>query len=71
MPAFVYDRPKVRAQVGSSEAVGGTVRALLDAGVDQAQLANRFRALLGFTEKDQRRLIRAGYYRFPTTWPQT
>ena len=71
VPAFVYDRPKVRAQVGSSEAVGGTVRALLDAGVDQAQLANRFRALLGFTEKDQRRLIRAGYYRFPTTWPQT
>ena len=71
VPDFVYRRPKVRAQCGSSERVGGTVRALLDAGWDQDGLAARFRELFGFTERDQRRLIRAGFYRFPTEWPES
>lgn len=70
VPRFVYDRPKVRAQVGSSQRVGGTLRALLDAGFDQARLSARFRELFRFTERDQRGLIRAGFYRFPTTWPR-
>lgn len=70
VPAFVYDRPKVRAQVGSSQEVGGTVRVTLEAGLDQAALSARFRELFGFSERDQRKLIRAGYYRFPTAWPQ-
>jgi len=70
VPAFVYERPKVRAQVGSSGEVGGTVRALLDRGIDQARLAARFRELLGLSAEEQRALIRAGFYRFPTRWPE-
>ncbi len=70
VPSFVYERPKVRAQVGSSDQVGGTVRALLDRGLDGARLAHRFEELLGLTEPERRALIRAGFYRFPTRWPE-
>jgi asparagine synthetase B (glutamine-hydrolysing) len=70
IPEFVYARPKVRAQIGSSERPGGTALALLERGIDQARLAARFRELLDITENDQRNLIRAGFYRFPTRWPE-
>lgn len=70
VPSFVYERPKVRAQVGSSDEVGGTVRVLLDRGFDSARIAARFRELLGLTEAEQRSMIRAGFYRFLTRWPE-
>ena len=40
----VYERPKVRAQVGSSDEVGGTLAALVDQGIDAAELERRFSA---------------------------
>ncbi len=70
VPRFVYERPKVRAQVGSSAEVGGTVRLLLDRGWDGTRLAARFRELLSMSEREQRSLVRAGFYRFPTRWPE-
>lgn len=70
VPSFIYDRPKVRAQVGNSEKVGGTLAALVDAGVDSAELDRRFCALSGFTPADLKGWIRAGMYRFPTNYPK-
>jgi asparagine synthetase B (glutamine-hydrolysing) len=71
LPAFVYERPKVRAQVGSSAEVGGTLGLLADRGLDQAALAERFAALFGIEPVDLRGMIRAGFYRFPTSYPGT
>lgn len=70
VPRFVYDRPKVRAQVGSSAAPAGTLAVLASRGLGQAALSARFRTLLGLDDHEQRRLIRAGVYRFPTQWPE-
>lgn len=64
VPAFVYERPKVRAQVGGSR--GGTMRLLLDRGIDGAWLAHRFATLFQLDPAEVRRSIRAGRYRTPT-----
>ena len=70
IPAFVFDRPKVRAQVGSSESVGGTLAALVDRGIDAHELEQRFSSLFGLDPKELSRLIRAGFYRFTSTYPR-
>jgi len=70
VPAFIYERPKVRAQVGSSERVGGTLAALIDAGVDSAELQRRFCKLVGLAPAELKSWIRAGMYRFPTVYPK-
>jgi asparagine synthetase B (glutamine-hydrolysing) len=70
VPSFIYERPKVRAQVGGSEKVGGTLAALVDRGIDAAELERRFCRLLGFSEPELRRWIRAGVYRFTATYPE-
>jgi hypothetical protein len=70
VPAHVYRRPSVRAQVGSSDEVGGTLRVLLDRRIDAAQLAARFRELMGLSRDEQHALIRAGHYRFFPRWPE-
>jgi asparagine synthetase B (glutamine-hydrolysing) len=69
VPPFIYDRPKVRAQVGSSEEVGGTLAALVDQGIDAAELERRFCRLLGFEPRELKTWMRAGYYRFTSTYP--
>jgi asparagine synthetase B (glutamine-hydrolysing) len=70
VPSFIYDRPKVRAQVGSSEQVGGTLAALVDQGIDAAELERRFCALTGIEPRALRSWIRAGYYRFTPAYPE-
>jgi asparagine synthetase B (glutamine-hydrolysing) len=68
VPASVLARPKVRAQAGGAE-VGGTLAVLADEGLDEAWLARRFRELLGADEAEQRGFVRAGIYRFTSTYP--
>jgi asparagine synthetase B (glutamine-hydrolysing) len=71
VPSFIYDRPKVRAQVGGSERVGGTLAALVDRGIDAAELERRFCRLTGFDPRDLKRWIRAGLYRFTSSYPES
>lgn len=63
IPECVYERPKVRAQVGGTR--GGTMRLLLDRGIDGAWLAARFATLFQLDPAEVRRSIRAGRYRTP------
>jgi asparagine synthetase B (glutamine-hydrolysing) len=70
VPSFIYDRPKVRAQVGSSEEVGGTLAALVDRGIDAAALEARFCQLVQVEPQQLRGWIRGGYYRFISTFPK-
>lgn len=67
VPGFVYDRPKVRAQIGGAR--GGTMRLLLDRGIDADWLAARFGILFELDPSEVRRSIRAGRYRTPPTSP--
>jgi asparagine synthetase B (glutamine-hydrolysing) len=71
VPSFIYDRPKVRAQVGGSEKVGGTLAALVDRGIDSAELERRFCLLTGFEPAELKRWIRAGLYRFTSSYPES
>lgn len=70
VPSFIYERPKVRAQVGNSARVGGTLAALVDSGIDSVTLQRRFCQLLGLDPTDLKTWIRAGMYRFPTAYPK-
>ena len=70
IPPAIYDRPKVRAQVGSSTEVGGTLAALADRGLHGARLRERFSLLHGMDEPDTAALIRGGFYRFSSTYPE-
>jgi asparagine synthetase B (glutamine-hydrolysing) len=69
IPAEIYRRPKVRAQVGGSEEVGGTLRAMVDAGMTGERLRRRFAELFNCGEDARDRLIQAGYYRFISEFP--
>ncbi len=70
IPSFIYDRPKVRAQVADSKKVGGTMAALLDRGINERALAQRFCELCGFDEPELKRWIRGGIYRFTASYPE-
>jgi asparagine synthetase B (glutamine-hydrolysing) len=70
IPPFIYTRRKVRAQVAGSEKVGGTMAALLDRGIDGAALAARFCELFGFEASELKRWMRAGVYRFTSSFPE-
>jgi asparagine synthetase B (glutamine-hydrolysing) len=69
IPSYIYDRPKVRAQVASSLEVGGTLSALVDRGIDAASLRARFAELLSSRVEEVDALIRVGFYRFATEYP--
>lgn len=69
IPSYIYERPKVRAQVGGAGEVRGTLAALVDRGVDSASLERRFCELFELDPAQLRRAIRAGLYQFPTTYP--
>jgi asparagine synthetase B (glutamine-hydrolysing) len=69
VPDFIYERPKVRAQVGSSKEVGGTLATMIDAGLDQTAVSERFCQLIGLSRDQLRRWIRGGFYRFTDQFP--
>jgi asparagine synthetase B (glutamine-hydrolysing) len=69
IPTYIYERPKVRAQVGGADEVRGTLAALVDRGIDAAWLERRFCQLFELDVPDLRRAIRAGFYRFTTAYP--
>jgi asparagine synthetase B (glutamine-hydrolysing) len=71
IPQSIYERPKVRAQAGSSEMVGGTLACLVDQGIDSDYLAARFAALFDIPPASLASLIHGGYYRFTSTYPDT
>jgi asparagine synthetase B (glutamine-hydrolysing) len=64
LPAYVYDRPKTRAQVGGAGAGGGVLGACVDRGIDRRVLRERFARLHGLDdERILERFLRAGTYR--------
>jgi asparagine synthetase B (glutamine-hydrolysing) len=63
LPDYIYSRPKVRAQMGGTDAGGGVLGACINNGVDAAYLRRRFCALHRTTEEELDRFIRAGRYR--------
>lgn len=69
VPEPIYARPKVRAQVGSSEQVGGTLAALADRGLNAAALRTRLAALLAVDEGELTGFVRGGIYRFTAEPP--
>jgi asparagine synthetase B (glutamine-hydrolysing) len=69
IPAVIYARPKVRAQVGGSKSVGGTLRVMVDAGLTGERLRQRFAELFDCGDDVRDRLIQAGFYRFTTAFP--
>ena len=69
VPAYVLDRPKVRAQAGDAAAGQGILGAFARANIDQAELTSRFARLLDATLDDTKKLIRTGFYRFPDKLP--
>ena len=69
LPASIYKRPKVRAQVASSAEVGGTLAAMIDHGIDAAVLEHRFASLFQFQPSALKAWIRAGNYRFTPVYP--
>lgn len=68
VPRFVYDRPKVRAQVGGADGMG-TMGLMLDRGLDATWLEHRFAELFALDPAEVKGTIRAGRYRFPTSYP--
>jgi asparagine synthetase B (glutamine-hydrolysing) len=69
IPSYVYERPKVRAQIGGAGEVRGTLAALVDRGIDASWLERRFCELFDLELPQLRRAVRAGLYRFPTAYP--
>ena len=69
IPAEIYARPKVRAQVGGSKKVGGTLAAMVNAGLTGDRLRQRFAELFNCTTDSTSRLIQAGRYRFSNAYP--
>jgi asparagine synthetase B (glutamine-hydrolysing) len=70
VPNFVYDRPKVRAQIGDPNAGGGVLATCIDHGLNQDRLRERFARLHGVSDpRELNRFMRAGRYRsaVPTT----
>jgi hypothetical protein len=68
VPPYVYERPKVRAQAGSSD-VGGTLGALLDRGIDANALLARFCEIFELDPREPASFIRAGMYRSTPAHP--
>jgi asparagine synthetase B (glutamine-hydrolysing) len=69
VPAAIYERPKVRAQVANQEQVGGTMALLLDRGIDGDALRARFARLFEASPREVDMLIRGGFYRFSAALP--
>lgn len=63
IPSYVYDRPKIRAQVGDLDTGRGVLALCSDRGVDQEWLVRRFCRLHDTEPESLRRFIRVGRYR--------
>jgi asparagine synthetase B (glutamine-hydrolysing) len=64
VPSFIYDRPKVRAQIGDADAGGGVLAACIDHGINQDWLRERFARLHRARDpRELNRFMRAGRYR--------
>lgn len=70
VPSAIYERPKVRAQVGSADEVGGTLALLVSRGWNSQKLAERFAELYGGDVARLGDLIRAGFYRSTDVHPE-
>ncbi|HUR27025.1 MAG TPA: asparagine synthase-related protein [Planctomycetota bacterium] len=70
VPESVYRRPKVRAQVAVDGEPGGVLALLVERGIDQHLLKSRFAELLGLAPGFARNLLRGGFYRFSTAYPE-
>jgi asparagine synthetase B (glutamine-hydrolysing) len=66
VPDYVYARPKVRAQVGSSQGDRGVLGLCIDHGIDAQYLRDRFAHLHGVRSDALDHLIRGGTYRSGT-----
>jgi asparagine synthetase B (glutamine-hydrolysing) len=66
VPDYVYARPKVRAQVGSSQGDRGVLGLCIDHGMDAQYLRDRFAHLHGVRSDALDHLIRGGTYRSGT-----
>jgi asparagine synthetase B (glutamine-hydrolysing) len=71
IPEYVLLRSKVRAQVAVEGEPGGTLALLVDRGIRQDRLLERFARLLGIDQRAAGTMTRAGYYRFSTKFPET
>jgi asparagine synthetase B (glutamine-hydrolysing) len=70
LPGFVFDRVKVRAQIGSSTEPTGILPVLLQNGYDAARLRTAFCQIFGIEhEAFLSRFIRAGRYRIAQRLP--
>jgi hypothetical protein len=64
LPDYIYERPKVRAQLGGTDDGGGVLGACIDRGIDAAYLRRRFAQLHEMTDAETlEKFIRAGRYR--------
>ena len=63
LPTYIYDRKKVRAQVGSERTGRGVLATCVDAGIDQAYLTKRFAGLHRTSPAALSHFIRGGRYR--------
>lgn len=67
LPAEVYSRSKIRAQIGDSDVRRGILPLLVDSGRDSRWLENEFCDIFKVNDRSMlRRFIRAGVYRYPT-----
>src|SRR5262249_54225833 len=62
VPAYVYERPKTRAQCGDAETVGGTLAVLANEGIDSRALQQRCCERLGIDPSFVPELIYGGLY---------
>jgi asparagine synthetase B (glutamine-hydrolysing) len=69
IPAYIYDRRKVRAQVGSENEVDGTLAVMIRHGIDSHRLMMRFAELFSVDASYLNKFLRAGFYRFTSQYP--
>lgn len=70
LPPFIFQRTKVRAQIGDSDNVKGILPVLVDEGKDAAWLRSQFARLMKANDdKTVDNLIRMGIYRYYSRFP--
>jgi asparagine synthetase B (glutamine-hydrolysing) len=71
LPPFVFERAKVRAQVGNADEATGVLPVLAEEGIDAGWVKRRFCELLRVPDPALLgRFVRLGRYRFATEWPR-
>ena len=70
LPEWIFERKKVRAQIGTEQEPSGILPILVEAGCDSKWLSEKFCQLLGVKEYTSlNSLIRRGQYRYLTQFP--